>query len=101
MLKQLHEFNIGTEAASHSGPPANSWGSMALRRLLHCLYMLSFWCLLRYDEALRIQCGDVIIEKHPSQPHLFRLRVNIPFRKTDQLGGEQPHYVSVVCVTML
>jgi len=100
MLRQLYEFNLQAEAIRHSGPglPVNSWGSAALRRLLHCLYMLSFWCLLRYDEALRIRCEDVRLEPHPSQPRLFRLCINIPFRKTDQLGGERLKADFGVCV---
>jgi hypothetical protein len=94
ILKKLHEFNIQAEMMPGSGTPADLWGSTALRRLLHCLYLLSFWCLLRYDEALRICCEDVMTEQHPTQPRLFRLRINIPFRKTDQLGGEQLYYRS-------
>jgi len=96
ILRKLHRFNLQAETGRYpsSGPPADPWGSAALRRLLHCLYLLSFWCLLRYDEALRICCEDVMIEKHPTQPRLFRLRINIPFRKTDQLGGEMFHYCS-------
>jgi hypothetical protein len=76
--------------------------------MLYLLYLVSFLCLLRFDEALRITWPDVTFQvKDPmlkdhwidTTPDLlpqpeggsnatnFRVRLMLPFRKTHQHGG--------------
>ena len=55
--------------------------------MLSLLYVISFLCLLRYDEALRIQWDWVTLEVLPDGTH--RLKLSLPYRKTHQTGGEQ------------
>jgi hypothetical protein len=54
--------------------------------MLHALYTISFLCLLRYDEALHIQVHDIVPEI--MENGRTRLKLTLPFRKTDQYGGE-------------
>ncbi|KAF9502885.1 hypothetical protein BS47DRAFT_1369940 [Hydnum rufescens UP504] len=87
VIKKLFHFNksfIDAEAAASTLTPASqkqprpaSWGDSNTRIMLHLLYVLSFWCLLRYDEALRIQCsGDIqpfFLYPRPDAPHICPL----------------------------
>ncbi|KAF9513481.1 hypothetical protein BS47DRAFT_1344256 [Hydnum rufescens UP504] len=63
--------------------------------MLHLLYVLSFWCLLRYDEALRIQCSEVSLEfiKGEQGIKALALKLMLPFRKTNQYGDIQPFFL--------
>jgi hypothetical protein len=46
--------------------------------------MLAFTCLLRFDEVLKIQSHDIHIIQEGNM-----LEVTLPFRKTNQFGGEK------------
>jgi hypothetical protein len=84
----MYDFNQLLELKAADVALEPQWGTQALRRMFFCLYQLSFWCLLRYDEALRLCCKDVsIIQRSDAQKSLC-LRVNVPFRKTEQYGGK-------------
>ncbi|KAJ7691887.1 hypothetical protein B0H17DRAFT_934540, partial [Mycena rosella] len=37
----------------------NEWGGGRSRRMLHTVYVIAFLCLLRFDEALKIQLQDI------------------------------------------
>jgi hypothetical protein len=66
VIKKLWDFNekhIITKNAASNCPQvgqkhpreedkAVSWGDSNMSIMLHLLYVLSFWCLLHYDEAL-------------------------------------------------
>ncbi|KAJ7683605.1 hypothetical protein B0H14DRAFT_3101642 [Mycena olivaceomarginata] len=56
----------------------------SVRMMLQLLYIVSMLCLLRYDEALRITWQDVHFE--PLENGGFRIRLDLPFRKTHQNG---------------
>ena len=62
--------------------PLHKWGGGRARRLLHAIYLIAFWCLLRFDEALKIQLHDLEV----ISPTCIKL--TLPFRKTHQYGGE-------------
>ena len=86
ILQKIYDFNQTLEMTDVATEP--QWGTRALRCMFFCLYQLSFWCLLRYDEALKLRCKDVsIIQRSDAQKSLC-LRVNVPFRKTEQYGGK-------------
>lgn len=53
--------------------------------MLQFLYVLSFWCLLRYDEALNIDFNQ--IEMEVGGDGVVYLKISLPFRKTHQYGG--------------
>ncbi|KAI3650554.1 hypothetical protein MP228_003794 [Amoeboaphelidium protococcarum] len=55
----------------------------------YCIYILSFLCLLRLDEALNITLGD--IEWMPRQKNGFKLTLR--WRKTSQDGDVDPFYL--------
>jgi hypothetical protein len=62
------------------------WGNSNTCCMLQFLYILSFWCLLRYDEALNIDFNQ--IEMDAWEDGTMYLRISLPFRKTHQYGGE-------------
>jgi hypothetical protein len=104
IIKKLHQFNTDfIERAVQTSEPRvqgkckveeTSWGGPVIRTMMHCIYVVSFLCLLRYDEALKIQIQDLAFEKieedGPKGTKLVKRRVklSLPFRKTDQYGGE-------------
>ena len=85
------------------------WAGFVIRTMLLLLYLVSMICLLRYDEALRITWADItfqvkdgLIEGNwlDASPELFfgpnlqalrpadfRVKLELPFRKTHQYGG--------------
>lgn len=67
------------------------WAGYFLRCMLSLLYITSFLCLLRFDEALRIRWEDVRIEtwKAANGREHTRIVLTLPFRKTHQNGGTQ------------
>jgi hypothetical protein len=67
------------------------WGGGRLRRMLQCIYAIAFLCLLRFDEALKIQAHhlEVINEK------TGEMKLTLPFRKTHKFGGTYSRYVDV------
>lgn len=62
-------------------PSTPFWGGARARRLLHAAYTISFICLLRFDEVLRIQCHDIEVVSKTC------IKLTLPFRKTSQFGG--------------
>jgi len=91
MLKKLFEFNEAfhithpPNAARKQGDPS-AWGNSNTRLMLQFLYVVSFWCLLRYDEALNIEFHQ--IEMAWGDDGVTFLKISLPFRKTHQYGGE-------------
>lgn len=93
-LKNLFEFNDSIPKDKADAPPLTkaykathpeAWGGSAIRTQLQLLYIVSFLCLLRYDEALRIEWHWIKVENYEGQK---RVRITLPFRKTHQTGGK-------------
>jgi hypothetical protein len=60
------------------------WGGARLRMMLQCIYTIAFFCLLRFDEVLRIELKDIeVVDKLKG-----KIKLTLPFRKTHQYGGE-------------
>jgi hypothetical protein len=102
-LKALYEFNLsipdvefGPNPRKRKAEHPESWGGSAIRTMLGFAYILSFLCLLRYDEALTLRWHWMKLETVDGQ---HRLKVSLPCRKTHQLGGE--HAQLAVGWTML
>jgi len=93
LLLKMHEHNMKPEnwiikEFSPSVPqPGHIWGGGRARRMLQAAYVLSFLCLLRSDELLKIQIHDIEIV------NMDCFILTLPFRKTDQYGGEVRHIV--------
>ncbi|KAJ7210194.1 DNA breaking-rejoining enzyme, partial [Mycena rebaudengoi] len=62
----------------------NEWGGGRARLMLHAVYVISFLCLLRFDEALKIQCQDI------RRINESTFELSLPFRKTSQYGDIKP-----------
>ena len=62
-------------------------GGRLLRALWAC-YTIAFWCLLRFDEVLRIQVEDLEVQS----PTVIVLTLR--WRKTDQYGGMHWYFPS-------
>lgn len=81
---------------SHQAEDPDGWGGGRVRRLLYAAYTIAFLCLLRFDEVLKIQVHDIEV----ISPTCIKL--TLPFRKTDQTGGEcwpvtARHEIDQVC----
>lgn len=66
------------EPGSHD---PDKWGGGRTRRALWALYLLAFWCLLRFDEVLKIQIQDIEVVSETC------IKLTLPYRKTHQFGG--------------
>jgi hypothetical protein len=91
LLKALSDFNrmpqywtiksYAPQPRSGTGRDLQNWGGGRARRLLQAIYTLAFWCLLRFDEVLKIQFQDMEVISSTC------IKLTLPFRKTDQFGG--------------
>lgn len=95
-MKQLYEYNKNFPRAEYAptdrkrkAEHPEDWGGHCIRGMLQLLYITSFLCLLRYDEALRIQWSDVEFQEMPDGT--TRIKIELDVRKTHQNGG-QLHY---------
>jgi hypothetical protein len=100
-LKQLYDFNLsipdvefGPNSRKRKVEHPESWGGSAIRAMLEFAYILSFLCLLRYDETLTLRWHWIKLETVDGQR---RLKVSLPCRKTHQLGGEDRHLAIMDC----
>ncbi|KAK6969681.1 hypothetical protein R3P38DRAFT_2587439, partial [Favolaschia claudopus] len=93
VLAALYHFNNRPEVSEikpitrrkRSEPvDPNQWGGGRSRLMLHAVYVIAFLCLLRFDEALKIQVHDI----RRINDSCFEL--TLPFRKTSQYGEIKP-----------
>ena len=92
-LKRLYDYNISFPREAESAPQKRkrgeaaerNWGGYKVRIMLHAAYVTSMLCLLRYDEVLRIQWSDIVMEYASDGTTVMKLI--LPFRKTHQNGG--------------
>lgn len=95
-MRQLYEFNnnpdkvprdtrlmSATKKQKEEDPTV--WGGYRTRLMLHCLYVLSMVCLLRYDEALNIHWDDIKMGTNTAGDAFVELHLLV--RKTHQNGG--------------
>ncbi|PBK80428.1 hypothetical protein ARMGADRAFT_949670, partial [Armillaria gallica] len=64
------------------------WCGGNICRLLQAVYLLSFICLLRVDEVLKIQVHDIKFDAEDDIEKTERVSITLPFRKTSQFGSE-------------
>ena|ERR1022692_4179642 len=77
--KHGHGFNINDDEITN-------WGGYRQRAMLHAAYTISFLCMLRFDEVLRIEAHHIeVMEGHEETGEI---RLTLPFRKTHQNGGK-------------
>ncbi|RPD70261.1 hypothetical protein L226DRAFT_547851 [Lentinus tigrinus ALCF2SS1-7] len=95
-IRAMWEFNEAfPQAVSHQqfsrewkADHPEYWGGHNTRVMIHCLNVIAFLCLLRYDEALHIQWHHITVEDLGNKT--FTMRIELPFRKTHQNGGCAP-----------
>ncbi|KAF8217326.1 hypothetical protein K438DRAFT_1798649, partial [Mycena galopus ATCC 62051] len=101
-LGRLYEFNnqpafaeIKEYAAGSRSQPKGplDWGGSRAHRLLTLAYVLSFLCLLRFNEVLKIQIHDL----EWISPTC--ISIMLPFRKTNQFGGMLTEWLYVSGIT--
>ncbi|KAG1846025.1 hypothetical protein F4604DRAFT_1884214 [Suillus subluteus] len=118
-LKELWVFNCAAKRNEHvrisrkrKAEHPEDWGGFLIQMMLYLLYLVSFLCLLHFDEALRItwhdvsfQVKDPLLKGHWIDATLkifnqgifkgsdFRVRLMLPFRKMHQHGGIAPFYL--------
>ncbi|KAJ3562539.1 hypothetical protein NP233_g9507 [Leucocoprinus birnbaumii] len=74
------------ERLSSGGP----WCGPRGLRLLNLVYTLAFTCLLRIDEVLKIQYQDLVPISDTVGASNAAIKLQLPFRKTDQFGEIKP-----------
>lgn len=102
VLKKLHDHNIQEEnwKIREYAPKSRSkkeddeskkdelheWGGGMARREIQAIYLISFFCLLRSDEVLKIRREHLVLNRDdPAHP---TVTLTLPFRKTHQDGGK-------------
>jgi len=66
------------------GDELSNWGGPVQRMMMQAIYALSFLCLLRFDEVLKIQHHHIeVIDSKEGH-----IKLVLPFRKTHQNGGK-------------
>jgi hypothetical protein len=90
MLYNLYHFNhckenweIREVASRKKTGATEDWGGGQTRRPLQFAYTISFLCLLRFDEVLKIQAHDIEFMSKTC------IKLTLPFRKTAQNGGKE------------
>ncbi|KAK7033787.1 hypothetical protein R3P38DRAFT_3498502 [Favolaschia claudopus] len=83
-LPEVREIKPVTRRKRTEPVDPNQWGGGRSRLMLHAVYVIAFLCLLRFDEALKIQLQDI----RRINEHSFEL--TLPFRKTSQYGEIKP-----------
>ena len=65
------------------GDELSNWGGPVQRTMMQAIYTISFLCLLRFDEVLKIQHHHIeVIDSKEGH-----IKLTLPFRKTHQNGG--------------
>lgn len=95
-MKKLYVYNsdmqrfppdLMSDAPSRKRKARGSWDAgYSLRSMLNFVFILAFLCLLRFDEVLGIQWHWFTLQE--LDDGTIRLKVELPFRKTHQTGGE-------------
>ncbi|KAF9232246.1 hypothetical protein BU15DRAFT_90696 [Melanogaster broomeanus] len=88
---QTPQKDFGPTTRQQKADDPTEWAGFNIRMMLYLLYLVSMTCLLRYDEALRMTWADVAFQN--PRPTDFRVKLNLPFRKTHQYGDIAPFYL--------
>jgi integrase len=86
MMEKLYNFNHQAELwevrnCVPSSRNAGSWGGPLHHRLIQAIYTISYLCLLRINEVLKIRREHIKFEDNG------KVTLTLPFRKTHQFGG--------------
>jgi len=86
-MEKLYDFNHQAELwevrkCAPNSQNASLWGGPFHRQLVQAVYPISFLCLLRIDEVLKICREHIRLEENG------KVTLTLPFRKTHQFGGE-------------
>jgi len=77
------ELSIQERREQFEADPLRNWAGYKLRKMLQCIYIIAFLCLLRGEEVLRIEFDHIeVVDRARAHIVLF-----LKFRKTDQYGG--------------
>lgn len=77
------EISIQERREQFEADPVKNWAGYKLRKMLQCIYIIAFLCLLRGEEVLRIEFDHIeVVDRARAHIILF-----LKFRKTHQYGG--------------
>jgi len=100
-MEALYDFNHqpskwdiyeATTSRYQDGHSIHQWGGPMHRRAAKAIYTIAFLCMLRVDEALKIQMYHIEIGAKTST-------LTLPFSKTHQFGGELLIFYPLLSVT--
>ncbi|KAJ7668225.1 hypothetical protein B0H14DRAFT_2424765, partial [Mycena olivaceomarginata] len=96
MLEKLYDYNHedgrSTPQTFGGTKPAGKWDGAHARLLCWAAYLISFNCLLRVDEVLKIQAHDIRVDSDDPK----YIIITLPFRKTEQDGNIEPFYLCLL-----
>lgn len=85
IFKDIYQYNRSHHHWHATGDwhstSEDDWGGGRVRRLVCAVALISFWCLLRGEEALRLQFHNIIVVSPTC------VEITIPWRKQSQNGG--------------
>ncbi|KAJ7445234.1 hypothetical protein B0H11DRAFT_1746916 [Mycena galericulata] len=88
----LKLYNVNISNAQYNQSTQGSWCSVMTRLMIQAACAVAFACLLRFDEALRIQMSDLeFLEDERGNGTIIKLMLRS--RKTAQFGGIKPFYL--------
>ncbi|KAK0462316.1 DNA breaking-rejoining enzyme [Desarmillaria tabescens] len=88
-LRRLYEYNHKPENWNASPQTPENWCGGNVRRLLQAVYLVTFSCLLRIDEALKIQVHDIEFGIDDIDG-IHYVSITLPFRKNSPFGDIPP-----------
>ncbi|KAJ6464719.1 DNA breaking-rejoining enzyme [Mycena vulgaris] len=99
ILRSIYDFNTSDRrSAIQPGGGyvlADSWCGPMTRLMIQAASTISFACLLRFDEALRIQLSDIEFLSD-KRGNITIVKLMLRSRKTSQFGGIKPFYLHLL-----
>ncbi|PBK62002.1 hypothetical protein ARMSODRAFT_980996 [Armillaria solidipes] len=94
-LRRFYDHNRDPENWNTSPETPGNWCGGNVQKLLQAVYLIMFTCLLRIDEALKIQVHDIEFGVDDVDGTHF-VSITLPFRKSSPFGG----FVLMRCISI-
>ncbi len=96
-LRRFYDHNHDPQNWNASPETPGNWCGGNVRKLLQAVYLITFTCLLRIDEALKIQLHDIEFGIDDVDGTHF-VSITLPFRKSSPFGGK---HINIIFLHLL